>query len=179
MLRDTRNTSRAESTGTVDREWIAGETPLLHTRWPISIATRHLTSSRTPAAAALLSTPPRNTAHHHSAALSHAGHDCCCCARPQSCCAHPSLSHHTDPIRCPSPSLACCSRLSLPPSRPPALISPIYPSPVRLVAAACCFVPIYRGRLVSTGLLLEERGGGLFEVFEISYRSATPQSAVL
>ena len=67
----------------------------------------------------------------------------------------------------------------VPPSRPPALISPIYPSQVRLFAAACCFVSIYRGRLFPTGLSLEERGGGLFEVFEISYRSATPQSAVL
>lgn len=31
LLRDTRNTSRAESTGTVDREWISGETPLSYT----------------------------------------------------------------------------------------------------------------------------------------------------
>ena len=148
--------------------------PLVHL---LRYSTPHLISDAGSCCSAIHATPKHRTPP--SAALSHAGHDCCCCARPQSCCAHPSLSHHTDPIRCPSPSLACCSRPSLPSSRPPALISPIYPSPVRLVAAACCFVPIYRGRLVSTGLLLEERGGGLFEVFEISYRSATPQSAVL
>ena len=136
----------------------------------------HLVSDASSCFFATHSTPKHRTPP--SAALSHAGHDCCC-ARPQSCCALPSLSHHTDPIRCPSASLACCSRLSLPPSRPPALTSPIYPSQVRLVAAACCFVPVYRGRLFYTGRLLEERGGGLFKVFEISYRSATPQSAVL
>lgn len=52
------------------------------------------------------------------------------------------------------PCLLATARLSLPPGRPPALISPIYPSQVRLVAAACCFVPIYRGRLFPPGIII-------------------------
>ena len=170
------------------QKWIAGETPRLHSRWfaaasassPV-YSTPHLISDASSCLFAPDSTPKHRTPP--SAASSHAGHDCCC-AHPQSCCAQPSLSHHTDPIRCLSPLLAApepiaTARPSLPPSRSPALISPIYPSQVRLVAAACCFVSIYRGRLFLTGLSLEERGGGLFEVFKISYPSATPQSAVL
>lgn len=56
-----------------------------------------------------------------------------------------------------SGSLACLLRRPIAtarptqPSRSPVLISPIYPSQVRLVAAACCFVPVYRGRLFPLG----------------------------
>jgi hypothetical protein len=179
----------------VDSEWIGGETlprqPLVRCSVS-STTTRHLTSSAARPAdnssCLFATTPPPETPHtaHHtppSAASCHADHDCCC-THPQSCCVRPKLSHHTDPIHCPAPLLAAPEPIAtaqprMPLSPPPALISPSYPSQVRLVAAACCFVPIYRGRLLLTGLSLEERGSGLFEVFETLYRSATPQSVVL
>jgi hypothetical protein len=175
----------------VDREWIGGETRISDSRW-FAAAHQHFDYStphliRSPGSGQQQLPPCYNTTPKHrtlrSAASSDAHHDCCC-THPQSCCAQPKVSHHTDPIRCLAPLLAApkpiaTARPSLPPSRPPAFISPIYPAQVRLVAAACCFVPIYRGRLLPAGLSLEERGSGLFEVFEILYCSAAPQSAVL
>ena len=145
LLRDTRNTSRAESTGTVDREWIAGETPLLHTRWPISFATRHLTSSRTPAAAALLSTPPRNTAHHPPPPCPTRATTAA--AVPVRRAAAPTRACRIIPTQyaVPLPPLLAARDSVCRPAGPSALISPIYRPQCdlsRLRAALCPYTAV-------------------------------------
>ena len=148
----------------------------------VSITTRHLTSSRTPAAASLLPTPPRNTAHHPPPPCPTRA-TTAAVACPQSCCALPSVSHHTDPIRCLAPLLAAPKPIATarPSAAQPAASAHIanlsVPSATcRGCVLLCAHIP--RSPFL-TGLSIEERGGGLFEVFEILYRSATPQSAVL
>lgn len=159
-------------------EWIAGETPRLHSRWfaaasaPSLLDTSlHLGRQQLPLCYRLHPETPHTTFRR----LVPRGPRLLLC--PSAELLRPAEVVASYRPNTPFLSLACCSgalataRLSLPPSRSPALISPIDPSQVRLVAAACCFVSIYRGRLFPTGLSLEERGGGLVEVFEISYRS--------
>ena len=167
------------------QKWIAGETPRLHTAAGSlqpqlrlhQHSTPHLISDASSCFFATDSTPKHRTPP--SAALSHAGHDCCC-ACPQSCCANPNLSHHTDPIRCLF-SLACSrprDSACRPAGRQRSYRQSIRPKCdlSRLLAALCPYTAVAFSR---PGLSLEERGGGLVEVFEISIRSATPQSAVL
>ena len=170
------------------QKWIAGETPRLHTAAGSlqpqlclhQHSTPHLISDASSCFFATDSTPKHRTPP--SAALSHAGHDCCC-ACPQSCCALPSASHHTDPIRCLAPLLAAPKPIATarPSAAQPAASAHIanlsVPSATcRGCVLLCAHIP--RSPFL-TGLSIEERGGGLFEVFEILYRSATPQSAVL
>jgi len=59
-------------------------------------------------------------------------------------------------LPCLLPAVSRPARPGLPHRRPSAHISPIYPLPVRRSAATCTFVPVYRGHLLSGGLLLEE-----------------------
>jgi len=132
-LRDTRNNSKAEWTDSGQRERVGLE--VRHLSYTAagslqpssSITTRHLTSSRTTAAASLLSLRPE-TPHTTLRRPVRRGPRLLLCLSAE-------LLRPADRVASYRPntlslSLACCSEAyrdratSLPPSRPPALISP-------------------------------------------------------